>query len=169
MKSPCFLLLASITVSLVASCAPVRPSPSRFHYGLPREHSLTPASGAIKDPSGALPAQNIQTETEVRPRRTQPDTVETADEALNRAVRALGARPSAETHRAVAVQYLRLNITDLAADHLSAAVALDRRDAEAYDLRARLWRDWGFPGEGLGDAYRAAYFEPRSAASQNTL
>jgi len=38
----------------------------------------------------------------------------------------------------------------------------------AYDARARIWRDWGFPQLGMPDADRAIYYAPRSAAAQNT-
>jgi Flp pilus assembly protein TadD len=34
---------------------------------------------------------------------------------------------------------------------------------------ARTWRDAGFPHLGVGDAYRAIYYAPKSAAARNTL
>jgi tetratricopeptide (TPR) repeat protein len=46
---------------------------------------------------------------------------------------------------------------------------LNPRDAGGYDGLARIWRDWGFPHLGLGDAYRAVYYAPHSAAPFNTL
>jgi Flp pilus assembly protein TadD len=52
---------------------------------------------------------------------------------------------------------------------LSAVVAIDPRNAPAWDGLARIWRDWGFPHLGLGDAYRAVYFAPESAVVHNTL
>ena len=57
---------------------------------------------------------------------------------------------------------------DTAFDHLSAATRLDPRDAAAYDARARIWRDWGFPELGMGDSARAVFYAPRSAAARNT-
>jgi tetratricopeptide (TPR) repeat protein len=35
-------------------------------------------------------------------------------------------------------------------------------------MRARIWRDWGFPQRGMGDAARAVYYAPQSAAAHNT-
>ena len=57
---------------------------------------------------------------------------------------------------------------DAAFDHLTAATRLDPRDAAAYDARARIWRDWGFPELGMADSARAVFFAPNSAAAHNT-
>ena len=38
-----------------------------------------------------------------------------------------------------------------------------------YDALARLWRDWGQPGEGLAACASGGVLEPRSAAAHNTL
>ena len=43
------------------------------------------------------------------------------------------------------------------------------RFGEAYEVLARIWRDWGFPELGIGPATRATYFAPASAAAENTL
>jgi tetratricopeptide (TPR) repeat protein len=94
--------------------------------------------------------------------------IETQDTALANALLALAMIPSAEHHRAVADEYHRLRILDTAFDHLTAAVAIDQGDAAAYDARARIWRDWGFPDLGMGDAARAIYYAPRSPAAYNT-
>ena len=95
-------------------------------------------------------------------------TVETQDKALAGALARLAVRPSAETHKAVGREYRRLGLLEQAFDQFGAATHLDRRDAEAYDARARIWRDWGFPGRGMGDAARAVYFASQSAAAHNT-
>jgi Tfp pilus assembly protein PilF len=95
-------------------------------------------------------------------------TVEAADPALAAVLLALRMAPSAAGHRAAAAEYRRLGILDTAFDHLTAATRLDPRDAAAYDARARIWRDWGFPQMGMGDAARAVYYAPRSAAAHNT-
>ena len=47
-------------------------------------------------------------------------------------------------------------------------VALNPRDAEAYEGLARVWRDWGLPHLGVGDAHRATFYAPQSAAMHNT-
>lgn len=104
-------------------------------------------------------------------RRTQVvgATVETRDPLLAAVLTQLALVPSAAHHRAVATEYRRLGILDTAFDHLTAATRLDPRDAAAYDARARIWRDWGYPGMGMPDAARAIYFAPRSAAAHNTF
>ena len=88
---------------------------------------------------------------------------------LKAALQRLAAEPSATHHREVAEAYWRLGITDAAYRHLSIAARLSPEDATIHDQLARLWRDWGFPGLGLGDAHRAVYFAPGSAAARNTL
>ncbi len=95
-------------------------------------------------------------------------TAETQDPALAAALLRLAVIPTPEQHRAVADEYRRLGILDTAFDHLSAATRLDPRDAAAYDARARIWRDWGFPELGMGDSARAVFYAPRSAAAHNT-
>jgi Flp pilus assembly protein TadD len=81
----------------------------------------------------------------------------------------VNARPTAANHRAVAAQYLRHGIKDVAHEHFSAAVKLDPRDAAAWDGLARIWRDWGFSNAALPDATRAVYFAPHSPVVHNTL
>jgi Flp pilus assembly protein TadD len=96
-------------------------------------------------------------------------TVEAQDAAVAAALLAVAVRPSAAGHRAVAREYIRIGILDVAHEHLSAAVALDPRDAAAWDGLARIWRDWGFPHLALADAHRARYFAPSSPVVHNTL
>ena len=95
-------------------------------------------------------------------------TIEARDQALSAALARLAFFPSAEAHKAVAREYRRLGLLEQAFDQFGGAVRLDPRDAEAYDARARIWRDWGFPERGMGDAARAAYFAADSAAAHNT-
>lgn len=163
----CFAL-ALVAVTTPVACVHRAPASNPFIHGRPSDVGL-PATANHDSPSQvAARARHLRAEaaTRVRP---FVRTMETADPALSRALREVGVAPAPATHRRVAIEYLRLEISDRAGDHLSAAIALDPRDAASYDLRARLWRDWGLPGEGLGDAYRAAYYAPGSAASQNTL
>ena len=95
-------------------------------------------------------------------------TIEARDQALSAALARLAFFPSAEAHKAVAREYRRLGLLEQAFDQFGGAVRLDPRDAEAYDARARIWRDWGFPERGMGDAARAAYLAADSAAAHNT-
>jgi len=100
-------------------------------------------------------------------RRAAP--IESSDPELQGALDALAAAPSAEAEDRVAAAYARLRILDAAYDHYAAAIALDERNAKAYDGMARVWRDWGAPDLGVGDARRAIYFAPASASAHNTF
>ncbi len=95
--------------------------------------------------------------------------VETSDGELAAALATLAGSATAERERAVADAYRRAGVPDLAMEHYGRAVRLDRKDAAAYDAMARIWRDWGFPHLGLGDAYRAIFYAPASPIPHNTL
>ena len=103
------------------------------------------------------------------PTRTQAASIERQDPELRAALQALesGATPSRQ--RRVADAYRRAGILDRAYQHYAAARDLDSRDAAAYDGLARIWRDWGLPHLGLGDATRALYYAPTSAAAYKTF
>jgi tetratricopeptide (TPR) repeat protein len=96
-------------------------------------------------------------------------TIETEPGELRNALEAASAdaRPPALVR--VAEAYYRAGVLDRAYLYNARALAIDRRDAAAYDGMARIWRDWGFPHLGIGDAHRATYYAPGSAAAQNTL
>lgn len=96
-------------------------------------------------------------------------TIESYDRQLAAALLALDAFPGAETHRMVAGEYARLGVFDAAHKHYRAALALNPRDAFAYEGLARLWRDVHLPMLALGDAQRAVYFAGASAEARNTL
>jgi tetratricopeptide (TPR) repeat protein len=113
-------------------------------------------------------AMKMRAVTPAPVQKTMGATVEGQDPALSAALLLLTLSPTPEHHRAVADEYRRLRILDTAFDHLSAATRLDPRDAAAYDARARIWRDWGFPELGMGDSARAVFYAPRSAAAHNT-
>ena len=96
-------------------------------------------------------------------------TLEARDEILSAALRELAVIPGPVQHRRVAERYLQLKILDAAHDHFTRARELDPTDAAAYDGLARVWRDSGFPGRGLVDAYRSVYYARASATAHNTL
>ena len=103
-------------------------------------------------------------------RTTTPlETLESRDPDLAEDLRRLSAAPTAAAHRAVAERYRQRGVLDAAYRHYNAALKLDGHDALAYEGLARVWRDWGFPSLALGDASRAVYFAPKSAAVANTL
>lgn len=95
-------------------------------------------------------------------------TVESQDKALAGALLRLDAYPSADAHDAVSDEYRRLGLLEQAYAHASAAAAMKPDDASAYERRARIWRDWGFPSTGMGDAARAAFYAPGSPSAHNT-
>lgn len=103
------------------------------------------------------------------PKPNAAESIETQDAALAAALAVLARTPGAAAHRLVAEEYRRLRVLDLAHSHLTTALRLDPADGAAYDGRARVWRDFGFPGLGLGDAYRAWHLMPASPEAANTL
>ena len=97
------------------------------------------------------------------------ETLEIRDADLAADLLRLSQTPTAAAHRAVAERYRVRGVLDAAYRHYDAAVKLNARDAAGYDGRARVWRDWGLPQLALGDAHRAVYFAPASAAVHNTF
>lgn len=94
---------------------------------------------------------------------------ELRDPQLAAALAADAASPTAENHLRVAHEYLRLGILDTAYTYANRAVLQKPRFAGAHEVLARIWRDWGLPGLGIGSASRAIYFDPASASAENTL
>lgn len=144
-----------------------------------RPHAAGPAARAGPRSAGvsqAAPQESFEAyigkvrvlATQARPRAGAP-TVEATDRRLAEALLYLAAAPGAAAHHAVAMEYIRLGILDAAHEHLTQAIRIDPSDGVAYDRLARIWRDWGFPGLGLGDGYRAVFYAPNSPAAHNTL
>jgi Tfp pilus assembly protein PilF len=100
---------------------------------------------------------------------TDLPTAETVSVALAEALAALSHGETPDRLRAVALEYQRLGVFDQAEEFASKAIAHAPKDAGLYDLRARILRDSGLPDVALGDAHRAAYMAPSSAAVSNTL
>jgi Flp pilus assembly protein TadD len=95
--------------------------------------------------------------------------VESSDPKLAAALLLASMAPSAEHQLAVAQEYRRVGILDAAFDRVSRAIEEEPRLAEAHEMQAKLWRDWGFPARALGAAYRAVSYAPQSASARNTL
>ena len=119
--------------------------------------------------AAAAPQPNRKADRKTGGSRTLASTLESSDGRLAAALLQLLGVPNAVTHRQVAREYRRLRVLDKAHEHYSSAVRLDPTDAESFEALARIWRDWGTPHLGLGDAYRAVYHAPRSASAANTL
>lgn len=77
--------------------------------------------------------------------------------------------PTVENEIALAQTLAALGIADQAHGHFAAAARLSPHESAAWDGMARIWRDWGLPQFGLGDAYRAVAADPQSPAVRNTL
>ena len=169
-------LLAALTVLAAARCASLEPQPQSLSERL--VHRPAPGAPASEAPSfdvpGAPPPVVHAPDTTslagltVRPKTSTLPTLETENPDLARLLAAVKPGDSASYH-AVAHEYRRLGVYDLASDYFTRALAIDAHDAAAYDGRARSWRDWGYPGEGLGDAYRAVALAPDSPIANNTL
>jgi tetratricopeptide (TPR) repeat protein len=89
--------------------------------------------------------------------------------ALGAAVARHAADPTVRSEVELAQVYRDAGILDQAYDHYEAATRLNPREAAAWDGLARIWRDWGYPGLGLGDAHRAVWADPSSPVARNTL
>lgn len=158
------ILVCVVSVSVAAGCAA---------RGVARQP--TPGAHASSAPAAAPDSLEVfmgkvrAAAERARPLTGRAQTVEAGDPSVTAALLAVSVRPSAEAHRAVAREYIRLGILDVAHEHLSAAVTLDPQDAAAWDGLARIWRDWGFPHLALPDAYRALYYAPDSPVVHNTL
>jgi tetratricopeptide (TPR) repeat protein len=162
------IVILSLALVAAAGCAerrflnvtPDRPSPDRT--------ASTP--GAPVDSLSTYMAKFREAAANARPEGRLPiRTVEASDPQLAAALLAATAAPSPESYRNVAHEYRRLRVYDRAHDYLKHALALDPKDAMTHDASARTWRDAGAAHLGVGDAYRAIYYAPKSAAARNTL
>lgn len=162
-----FVVVVAVLAGACASAAPTRSNrfikqgtPS-MDLGGPRHVSLRPADRAalIRKEAAAhasVPAPVL-------------DSLEASDPGIKEALAQLAATPGTEQYLAVAAGYVRRGVFDRAYDYLTRSLAINGPDPAVYESLARLWRDWGQPGEGLPHAYRAVYLDPRSSAAQNTL
>jgi superkiller protein 3 len=135
-----------------------------------RTAAIPETGHASVDSLEAFIAKMRKAAAEARPPARKPVVnAESADPRLAAALAIAEIQPSPEAFRAVASEYRRLGVADKAHEYVDKAAALGPRDAVTYQLRARLWRDGGFPERALSDAHRAVYYAPLSAAAHNTL
>ncbi len=170
-RTICALTLACLTG---AGCVASGAQGLSDHLIRPGEPNVVvPLPGG--DPAGGLTLSEEQRrdiaqaiEERGRNPRAELPTLEGVDGRLRAALADVNAAPTAINRRRVAAEYRRVRIFDKAFEYLT-QVLDDRKDADAYAERAQVWRDWGWPGFGLGDAYRAADLAPRSPKALNTL
>jgi len=160
--------MLSVALVAAAGCAErrfVNATPNR-----PSPDAAAATAGAPADSLSAYMAKFREMAVNARPEgRAALRTVEATDAGLAAALLTATALPSPETLRGVAQEYRRLRVYDKAQEQLARALRLDPKDAATHDALARVWRDAGFPHLGFGDAYRAIYYAPKSAAARNTL
>jgi Flp pilus assembly protein TadD len=101
--------------------------------------------------------------------RQQTPTVEATDPALKLAFTNLSAAQTDDRLYDVGAAYHQLGLLDQAYQYYNRALHLNRRHASSHEGLARVWRDWGFPLLGLGDAHRATFYAPASPSAENTL
>jgi len=170
LKSTGLVLVLAGTVAL-AACAARQPQPLGNRFVKPG----TPAVDYGGPPIGK--GGSVGGRKDVAPHSAPPSTktsmsgatVENVDPQLAATLLLDAMLPSAENDVRVAEEYRRLGILDTAFDRLNRAIRKRPDLAAAHELIARIWRDWGMPGRGLGAAYRAIYYAPRSASARNTL
>jgi Flp pilus assembly protein TadD len=104
-----------------------------------------------------------------RPVSSSMASLESNDPQLRSSLARLLAAPTPEHHLDVAESYIRNGVFDRAYDYLNRSLTINGAEPLVLDALARLWRDWGQPGEGLGHAHRAIYLAPRSPMAHNTL
>jgi Flp pilus assembly protein TadD len=100
---------------------------------------------------------------------TNTISLEQKDRRLKQELQLLTEARTAARLRAVGASYRRLGVFDQADEYLSQAAKRDPRDSLVFEERAKVWRDWGLPQSGLGDAHRAVFFAPASPSARNTL
>jgi Flp pilus assembly protein TadD len=157
---------------LLAGCATGNPrAQSRPSAPTPPAMEVAATTGApSSDASLSLPVEQVR---EV-PRRvpsglTHTKTVEQWSQGLASAISLLGAEPTVEHEVELGQAYMSVGILDHAYEHFAKAARTDTREGAAWDGLARIWRDWGFPHIGLGDAHRAVWCAPQSPVVRNTL
>jgi len=122
--------------------------------------------------SGHLPAREID-EARLRAANRSAaswgERMENTDPDLAAALLLELMLPSAEHQLGVAREYRRLGILDAAYARATKAIKTEPYLGEAHEMIAQIWRDWQMPARALGPAYRATYFDARSASARNTL
>ena len=165
-------LPAALILLTVSGCASrqnsfahrfVKPGESDVDYGAPppsvSRHDLQEYSRKMRE----LQARATPKAPSLLP------TIESRDPALAEALMRVALTNTAENHRLAAVAYRNAGVKDYAFRHYQRALRLEPCDSAAYEGLARIWRDWGTPHLGLGDAHRAIYCRPHSASAYNTL
>ena len=162
--------LAIVAAALLCGCA-ARGNVAGRPPQPPSTSEVSPETGASATDLSDYMAKmrHLSASAQPVPTSSVGETLESRDADLAADLLRLSKTPTGAAHRAVAERYRSRGVLDAAYRHYNAALKLDARDAAGYDGLARVWRDWGLPQLALGDAHRAVYFAPASAAFRNTL
>jgi tetratricopeptide (TPR) repeat protein len=163
--------VAALATLLNACAASVRPEISSLliKQGEPSVSYDAPDAGKGKAAKPTRADYRLPADRPARERTESANTVENTDKPLSQALKGLRLADTASNRLRVAGEYRRLKILDKAYEHATAALKINRRSAEALEQRAQVWREWGFPHFGLGDAHRAVFIAPGSPSARNTL
>ena len=165
-------LLGLLAATLLAGCGSVH---SRAQTQPSAPAAADGAVAARADPQAGDAAllsylrQVREVTRRARPGATAAELAEHWSPDLAAAIASYTSAPTYAGEIGLAQAYVRAGILDKAHERFAIAARLDPKDGAAWDGLARIWRDWGFPGYGLGDAYRAVSAAPASPAVHNTL
>jgi Flp pilus assembly protein TadD len=169
---PSCILLVAVGVCLHAGCASHRaPSPADRFFLHKNARRSAPAPEAPPAPSLEETIGKIrQLMAAAHPEpKAMSATLEQRDPVLAAALKRLLVLTSDETLYDVGAAYHRAGLIDQAYQYYMRALKMNARHAASHEALARVWRDWGQPHLGLGDAHRAIYYAPDSASARNTL
>ncbi len=158
---------------LLAGCATVH------QRAQSRPAAVVPPAGDAQGAAGGEPPADASLLTSVQQvrelsRRARPAssaalTAERWSPGLAAAIARRAAAPTPANDVGLGQAYVRAGIRDQAYEPFARAARADPRLGAAWDGLARIWRDWGFPHLGLGDAHRAVWASPESPEVRNTL
>lgn len=166
------LYLLAMVVAAGSGCASAHPSGSiQLPQAVPDADA--PAEAAAPPDAGSNLATYMQQvrvlSSRVRSRTTNAQDLQQWSPELAAAAARHAAEPTSENELALGQTLAGLGIQDQAYEHFARVARVSPRMSAAWEGLARIWRDWGAPGLGLGDAYRSVATDPQSASARNTL
>ena len=167
------VMCVGLLLAAAAGCS-ARPGGLSTRFVKPGEPTADYADGSATAPAPGL--QEVTRKIRELQERATPHrktsllpTLESQNPQLAAALMRLALLPSAESHRMAAEAYLEAGVADFAFRHYQRALGTAPCDSASFEGLARIWRNWGRPDLGLGDAHRAIYCRPHSASAYNTL